>query len=179
MKRFLFPALVLCAALATACNPSSNSNNSNSNGGGNQNTANINQGIVNGNKNAVTTATPDPKNKAVMITVWNDSAGNPQISVAPNSMYMSKGKSQKLRFYVFNDLDADITGVKIEFKTDNPMDGSGYTFGTIPAGNDDKSTPQGINGGTTVNKKYPYKVTVNVSGVGSPITLDPDVEVGP
>jgi len=173
MKRTLFPVLVLCAALAPACQkPDSNDNNANR--GANQNAANVNQNTSNVNQ-TVDTLTRDPKNKAVMITVSSDAAGNPQVAVTPNTIVLSKGKGQKLRFYVFNNLDADLKEVKIEFKSEDPMDGT-YTFGTVPSGTDAKTNSHGIKAGAA-NKKYAYKITVTIDGVGTPIVLDPDVEV--
>jgi len=173
MKRFLLPLLVLCAALAPACqSPAANDNNANR--GANQNAGNTNQPLSNVNAG---TATRDPKNKAVMITVSTDAAGNTQIAVAPNKIVLSKSKGQRLRFVVFNNLDADVKDVKIEFKSagGDPMEGS-YTIGGVLSGIDMRSNSQGIKAGTA-NGTYKYTVTVTVDGVGTPVVLDPDVEI--
>jgi hypothetical protein len=172
MKRFLFPALVLCSALASACqSPASNDNNVNR--GANQNAANINQTLgVNTNTNSLTR---DPKNKAALITIYRDAAKNIKIAVAPSTIRLVKNKGQKLRFYVFNNLDEDVKDVKIEFKSGDPMDGS-YSIGAVPSGTDVKSNSQGIKVGQA-DGTYKYTITVTVDGVATPIVLDPDVEV--
>lgn len=173
MKRILFPSLVLCAALASGCKVEPNNN---ANQVANRNGANVNQSII-ANTNGAP-ATRDPKNKAVMITVSKDGDTN-QISVAPSSIYLKKSEGQKLRFYVFDDLDKDLTSVKIEFKaTDgDPMDGT-YAFGTVASGTDERSTSHGVKSDAK-DGSHRYTITLTVEGEPTPVTLDPEVEVGP
>jgi hypothetical protein len=172
MKRILFPSLVLCAALASGCKTEPNNNNANQ--AGNQNSANVNQPLGNLNSGALTR---DPKNKAVMITVSDDGSGR-KISVAPDAIYLWKSKGQKLRFYVFDDLDKDLSSVTIVFKASDgdPMDGP-YTFGTVASGTDERSTSHGVKSDATAGPHH-YTITVKVDGETTPITLDPEIEVG-
>ena len=177
MKRILFPALVLCAALASGCKtePNNNNANQNANQAANQNGANTNQNVI-GNVNSGS-LTRDPKNKAVLISVSEGDSGK-EISVSPSTIYLSKGKGQKLRFIVYDNLDSDLKEVKIEFKSaaGDPMDGS-YTFGGVASGTDEHSNSRGIKAGAA-NGAYKYTITVTVDGLATPVVLDPEVEIG-
>jgi hypothetical protein len=176
MKKILFPVLVFCALLASGCKTEPNNNNANN--VANQNGANINRNIVNENVNPVA-PTPDPKNKAVMIVVSADDHTK-KISVAPDPIYLSKGATPTLHFMVYDDLDPNLTEVKVEFDPDptkNPMAGT-FNFPTgVGAGTHARSNAQPLKGGVA-NGPYKYKITVTVAGDPTPIVLDPEVEVG-
>ncbi len=175
MKRFILPLLVLCAALAPACqSPAANDNNANR--GANQNAANINQSL--GNTNALPTPTPNPKDKAVAVTVSQGPSGK-QISVAPNTIYLSKGEAPTLHFIVYNNLGASLTDVKIEFKgaAGSPMNGPYNPVLGVGAGTQMRTNAQPLKPGVA-NGKYKYTVTVTVGADPAPIVLDPEIEVG-
>jgi hypothetical protein len=179
MKRFLFPMLLVCAALASGCQGGANDNNANQ--AANQNGANINAGLI-ANRNAATATPtpsgPDPKNKAVLITISRSGSTN-QVSVSPSTIYLSKGAAPRLHFYVFDDLDKNLTDFKIDFSSakGNPMDGN-YTVGALASGRDFRTPSQGLKADAATGT-YKYTITVTIEGEPTPVTLDPDVEVGP
>ncbi|HWW77643.1 MAG TPA: hypothetical protein VNZ44_19725 [Pyrinomonadaceae bacterium] len=171
MKRFLLPLLVLCAALAPACqNPAPNDNNSNR--GPNQNGGNINQGVtVNTN-----TPTPQPPGRAESVTI-TVGHGN-KISVDKDPIYLSKGAAPILRFDIDNKLAATLAEVKVEFKSPagNPMAGPYAPVVSVGAGTHAPTIPQPLRPGAA-NGKYKYTITVKLAD-GTTFDLDPEVEVG-
>ena len=175
MKRLLFLALLLSATFTFGCPPpAKNDNNANAANAGN---ANANRATRQTNTDEGFAVLRDKNDKAVAVVVYYDKDKKKQILVSPDPIRMWRKNNNKLRFFAFNDLDVDISGITFTFATD-PFDGTdNFDIANITAGNDGGGKTRKVKDEAGLDgKSFKYKIEVTLSN-GEKVTLDPQVEV--
>lgn len=181
MKRMLPMLLLLSIGFASGCprpdtpNANANSNSQPANRSASLN-GNLNTNVNGGSDPTLGNILRSREDRTVTITVFADDAGRIQITVCPDTIKLSKGRGQRLRFHVFNNTDVNIKEVVIAFKTEDPMDGD-FRITDIPAGGDKNTSVRRIKG-AAAPKGYNYGIRVYDSTSTAPIAeLDPEVVI--